>query len=150
MLVNDDLLLKEPEHQKPWYWPGTLGIFRQAPEELTTINYIHSVIGLDVESLVGLPSVAFLSWSSCWIISSHDNVIKWKYFLRYWPFVRGLHRSPVNSPHKVQWRETLMFSLIWARINCWINNREAGDLRRHRAHYDVIVMQYHSSKSHVS
>ena len=30
----------------------------------------------------------------------HDDVIKWKHFPRYWPFVRGIHRSPVNSPHK--------------------------------------------------
>ena len=30
----------------------------------------------------------------------HDNVIKWKHFLRYWPFSRRIHRSPVNSPHK--------------------------------------------------
>ena len=34
-----------------------------------------------------------------------------------------------------------MFSLICAWINGWVNNREAGDLRRHRAHYDVIVMR---------
>ena len=34
----------------------------------------------------------------------HEDVIKWKYFPRYWPFVRGIHRSPVNSPHKDQWR----------------------------------------------
>ena len=33
-----------------------------------------------------------------------------------------------------------MFSLICASINRWVNNREAGDLRRYRAHYDVIVM----------
>ena len=32
----------------------------------------------------------------------HDDVIKWKQFLRYWPFVRGIHRSPVDSPHKGQ------------------------------------------------
>ena len=50
-------------------------------------------------------------------------------------------KSPVNSPHKRQWRGTWMFSLICARINCWVNNREAGDLRRLRAHYDVIVME---------
>ena len=78
----------------------------------------------------------------------HDDVIKWKHFPRYWPFVRGSHRSPVNSPHKGQWRGALMFTLICARINGWVNNREAGDLRCHRAHYDVIVMlllnnQYH-------
>ena len=62
------------------------------------------------------------------------------FFPRYWPFVRGIHRSPVNSPHKGQWRGALMFSLICVLINGWVNNREAGDLRRHRAHYDVIVM----------
>ena len=71
----------------------------------------------------------------------HDDVIKWKHFPRYWPFVRGIHRPPVNSPHKGQWRGTFQFSLICARMNCWVNNREAGDLRRHRAHYDVIVMK---------
>ena len=70
----------------------------------------------------------------------HDDVIKWKHFPRYWPFVRGIHRSPVNSPHKGQWRGALMFSLTCAWINGWVNNHEAGDLRRHRAYYDVIVM----------
>ena len=71
----------------------------------------------------------------------HDDVIKWKHFPRYWPFVRGIHRSPVNSPHKGQWRGALMFSLISVWINGWVNNREAGDLRRHHGHYDVIVME---------
>ena len=73
-------------------------------------------------------------------ICSHDDVIKWKHFPRYWPFVRGIYRSPVNSPHKGQWRGPLMFSLICAWINGWVNNREAGYMRRHRAHYDVTVM----------
>ena len=72
----------------------------------------------------------------------HDDVIKWKHFPRYWPFVRGIHRSPVNSSHKGQWRGALMFSLICVWMNGWVNNREAGDLRRYRAHYDVIVMSY--------
>ena len=27
----------------------------------------------------------------------HDDVNKWKHFTRYWHFVRGIHRSPVNS-----------------------------------------------------
>ena len=34
----------------------------------------------------------------------HDDVIKWKHFPRRWPYVRGIHRSAVNSPHKSQWR----------------------------------------------
>ena len=50
-------------------------------------------------------------------------------------------RSPVNSPHKCQWRGLLVFSLICAWINGWVNNHEAGDLRRHRAHYDITVME---------
>ena len=70
----------------------------------------------------------------------HDDVIKWKHFPRNWPFVREIHRSPVNFPHKGQWRGALMFSLIYAWINDWVNNREAGDLRRQHGHYDVIVM----------
>ena len=51
--------------------------------------------------------------------------------------MRGIHRSPVNSPHKCG---ALIFSLICVWINVWVNNRKAGDLRRYRAHYDVIVM----------
>ena len=51
----------------------------------------------------------------------HDDVIKWKYFPRYWPFV-----WPVNSPHKGQWRGE--------------NNRDADHLWCHRAHCDVTVM----------
>ena len=70
----------------------------------------------------------------------HDDVIKWKRILRYWPFVWGIHQSSANSLHKGQWRGALMFSLISTRTNGWVNNREAGDLRRHRAHHDVIVM----------
>ena len=81
-----------------------------------------------------------------WHATSHfarDDVIKWKHFPRYWPFVRGIHRSPVNSPHKGQWRGALMFSFICVWINGWVNNHEAGDLRRYHAHYDVTVMIYH-------
>ena len=55
-------------------------------------------------------------------------------FSKYWPFVR------VYSSHKGQWRGALMFSLICARINGWVNNRVAGDLRGYRAHYDFTVM----------
>ena len=70
----------------------------------------------------------------------HDDVIKWKHFPRYWPFVRGIHRSSVNSPHKGQWRGAVMFSLIFVWINGWVSNCEAGYLRRYCAHYDVSAM----------
>ena len=74
--------------------------------------------------------------------ADHDEIIKWKHFPRYWPFVRRIHRSPVNSHRKGQWRGTLMFSLICAWINGWVNNRGACDLG-HCAHYDVTVMHKH-------
>ena len=98
---------------------------KQMATEGTLRNYVHS---------------RFLVF--CRGQTLYDDVIKWKHFPRYWPFVRGIHRSPVNSSHKGQWRAALMFSLICAWINGWVNNNEAGDLRRHRAHYDVIVMQF--------
>ena len=58
----------------------------------------------------------------------YDDVIKWKHFPCYRPFVPGIHRSPVNSPHKGQWRGALIFYLICARINGWVNNHEASDI----------------------
>ena len=70
----------------------------------------------------------------------YDDVIKLKYFPRYWSFVWGIHRSPVKFPHKGQWREALIFCLVYAWINGWVNNREAGDFRCHHTHYDVTVM----------
>ena len=79
---------------------------------------------------------------------SHDDVIKWKHFPRYWPFVRGIHRSSVNSPHTGQWRWALMFYFICAWTNGWVNNREASDFRSHRAHYDVNVIMIDSALSH--
>ena len=74
-------------------------------------------------------------------LNHHDDVMKWKHFPRYWPFVWGIHRSPVNSTHKGQLRRALMFSSISAWTNGWVTNGEAGDLRRHRAHYNVNVMR---------
>ena len=76
------------------------------------------------------------------VTNIHDDVIKWKHFPRYWLFVRGIHRGP----HKSQWRGALMFSLICVWINGWVNNRKAADLRRYRAHYDVIVMTFRRNK----
>ena len=71
---------------------------------------------------------------------THDDVIKLKHFLSYWPFVRGIHWSPVNSPHKGQWCRTSMFSLICPSTNGWVNNRDVSDFRCNWAHYDVTIM----------
>ena len=79
-----------------------------------------------------------------WILLQNLTISWWRHqmetFPRYWSFVRGIHWWPVNSPHKGQWRGALMFSLICAWINGWVNKRGAGDLRRHHTHYDVTVM----------
>ena len=77
----------------------------------------------------------FRKYSQIMMTSSNGNI-----FHVTGPFVWGIHRWPVISPHKGQWRGALMFSLICGGMNDWVNNREAGDLRRHRAHHDVTVM----------
>ena len=74
--------------------------------------------------------------------STHDDVTNWKHFPRHWPFVRGIHRSAVNSPHKVQWRRALVFSLICAWTNDRANNLDAGDLRRHRLHNEKTTRDF--------
>ena len=70
------------------------------------------------------------------VVLHDDDVIEWKHFPRYWPPVRGIHRSP----HKGKWRGALMISLNCAWTNNYANNRDSGDLTRHRPHYDVTVM----------
>ena len=72
----------------------------------------------------------------------HDDVIKWKHFPHYWPFVRGIHQSLGNSPHKGQWRRTLIFSLICAWTNRWANNRDTGDLKYHWGHVHYVTVMY--------
>ena len=86
-------------------------------------------------------------WGNHRLCSFRYNFIAWwrhqmETFSASLAFVRGIHQSPVNSPHKGQWRGALMFSPICAWMNGWVYNPEAGDLTRHCAHYDVIVMKY--------
>ena len=63
-------------------------------------------------------------------------------FPSYWPFVCGIHQPPMDSPHKGHWRAALMFYLICAWTKRWVNNGDTYDLRRHRAHYDLSVMNF--------
>ena len=99
-----------------------------------TINKIQSPIGHEEIGAAWLNNRVYVH-------SRHDDVMKWKHFPCYWPFVWGIHRSPTNFLHKSQRRGALMFSLICAWINNWVNNGEAGDLRCHHAHYDTTVMR---------
>ena len=55
--------------------------------------------------------------------------------------MRGIYRSPVNSPHtKASYAELWCFLWFNAWMNGWVSNREADDLRRRRAHYDITVI----------
>ena len=72
-----------------------------------------------------------------YIYTSHDDVIRWKHLPRYWPFVWGIHRSQRTVMRSFD------VSLICVRIPGWLDNHDAGDLRRHCAHYDVTVIIFH-------
>ena len=67
------------------------------------------------------------------LTSSHGNIF------RVTGPLCGEFTGPVNSPHKGPVTRSFEF-FIWTLTNDRANNRDAGDLRRHRAHYDVIVM----------
>ena len=50
--------------------------------------------------------------------------------------------------HLTKASDAELWCILWSApwINSWVNNRGAGDLRRHRAHYDVIVMIFKTLK----
>ena len=94
---------------------------------------LKSVLPVEIQRKILKPRI--LSFDSYMMTSSNGKIFR----------VTGHLCGEFNGPrwiplHKGQWRGALMFSLICAWINGRVNNREAGDLRRHRAHYDVSVM----------
>ena len=54
--------------------------------------------------------------------------------------VQKQHKTLIHTDTYI--RGALMLTLICVWINDWVNNREAGDLRRYRTHYDVIVITW--------
>ena len=89
-----------------------------------------------------------------WSRTKHDynfcclyQIAPWWHHLRHWSFVRGIHRSPVNSTNKGQWCGFVIFSLICAWTNGGANHWDAGDFRRHGAHYDITVMTLEKKRS---
>ena len=74
--------------------------------------------------------------------------IKWKHFPRYMALCAG--NSPVTGEFPAQRPVTRSFdvSLICVWMDCWLNNREADDLRGHCTHYDVTVMATEQQLSH--
>ena len=87
-----------------------------------------------------LPETQYISWN----IHTLDLVVL--HFPRNWPVVRGMAscagNSPVTGELPAQKPVTRSFAVFFdLRLNKRVNNREAGDLRRHRGHYDVIVIK---------
>ena len=131
--INDELLLSVDDNELIALVLKTFYSRRQNTKGTSTVRII------EVSVVINCYFVRHQLWKaitvhSCDVISGcylrqficvattitiHDYVIIWKHFPRYWPFVRGIHRSPVNSPHKGQWRGTLMFCLICALNKQW-------------------------------
>ena len=138
--LTDCILSISPDNATPSNKPLSGSILAQIYVSIwfhwATVNLTHRYFAHILKS-----STWYIYLRTCCCLSSfHDDVIRWKHFPRYWPFVREIHRSLVDSTHKGPSRGALMFSLISAWTKSCTNNREAGDLRRHRAHYVVTVM----------
>ena len=112
-----------------WYWPFRDMLWSHCCWIIVihrfsiTVTIGHQRVShptvLPRNSLVLIATVFFSMMSS-----SNGNI-----FPYYWPFVRGIHRSPVDASHKCQWREALKFSLICTWTNGWTNDRGADNLR---------------------
>ena len=107
------------------------------------IHWLHSIQNVcvniyDFRLCDLVSSLSFLGWIFEYntMTSSDENIFHVS------GLCAGIHRSPVNSPNKGQWRGAFIYSLICAWINGYVhvNKGEAGDLRRHCARYDVTVM----------
>ena len=92
--------------------------------------------------------IHFIPWLLCYKLwrsimvtwwCLHDDVNKWRHFPRYWPLcgeATGHRWIPCTKASDAE---------LWCFFDLrlkkgWVNNREAGDLRRHRAHYDITVI----------
>ena len=82
---------------------------------------------------IWLSSYCNTKFSQDWF--RHQAIID--YLLQSWSIINEVFWHSFEGSHRA-----LMFSLICAWMNDWVNNREAGDLRHHRAHYDITLMKY--------
>ena len=106
---------------KPWY--ELADYIMNWSLVIPCLGYINVILPkgpyLPCLHMAGRALLAGYHRHACWTNSfrlGHDEVIKWKHFPRYWPFVWGIHRSPVNSPHK--WPVTQTFDVFFdLRLN---------------------------------
>ena len=132
---------------------------------MTFVWGLYSHLGTNKLTLLSLLThVCIRECGNHWL---HDDVIKWKHFPRYWPFVRGIHRSLIWSffdlrPNKwlskqwCGWWFVTLSSPLWRHCNwilaCHLDDNVMTwklsvllaicDLWRYPAHYDVIVIKY--------
>ena len=120
----------------PW-WP-------QEDAQTMLVKWSNKILGFQKYWCLRDVATGFKSCGISCFKSSSLLYSWWRHQMETFPALLALCAGnspvPVNSPHKGQWRGALMFSLICVWLNGWINNREAGDLSRHRGHYDVSVM----------
>ena len=123
----------------------TSGSFLKYNEGMLNLSY-HKYLKIARSThWVSSCRIIFWKWgcfrviNSLWFWLIQDDVIK-LIFSASLALCEGNPPAPVEFHYKGQWRRILMFTLICARTNDWANNRNAGDLRRHRAHHDVTVM----------
>ena len=128
-----------------WVQTKQVGVFWNIMKEWW-ICHIISISRLHVVHIEPHHAVSsFAKWgcfrviNSLWFWLIQDDVIKW-IFSASLALCEGNPPAPVEFHYKGQWRRILMFTLICARTNDLANNRNAGELRRHRAHHDVTVM----------
>ena len=114
--------IRSGRHPRPAVGPAAADFSRDV---CLTVSRNHKVFPLDHLETKSKHRLCSPWW--WW----HAEVIKWKHFLRYWPFVRGILRSPVYSPHRGQWRGALMFFFawtLWCQCNeisyTWQNTRQ--------------------------
>ena len=104
-------------------------------------KYMHELLGLVDKWKHAV--VCSLKWRLCLFVCIFSAW--WRHqmetFSALLALCAGNSPVPVISPDKCQWRGALTSSFICARINGWVNNGEAGDLRCYRVHYDVTVME---------
>ena len=123
--VSFDLCLNKRLRKQSWgWWFETLSrpLWRHCDESFG--HLVQANLDMPTRITCGIFNVRLLcnpldevnTTADDALASDHDDVIKWKHFPRYWPIVRGIHRSPLKSPHKGQWRGALMFSLIYVWI----------------------------------
>ena len=103
-------ILKTSSFPQKWY-----GITnRQEKLDGNGCNLVVSTVPVDILAPFGAGTVMgwfnYHRYTDTKRARQHpDDVTKWKYLPRHWPFVRGIHRLPVDSLHKGHWREVLMF-----------------------------------------